>query len=90
MIGKIKFILLAVLFLTGFNYSVMPQNAHAQQQVMGCCQFEGDEPGCWYPADPASCANLEGKYLEGEKCDADMSYCTGYKKDTSGSSESDK
>lgn len=54
---------------------------NAQQQVSGCCQFEGDEPGCWYPSDSDSCANLNGVYIEDSKnCDLDTGYCEGYKK----------
>ncbi len=83
-------VLFAVLFLFSFLLLAYPHNVRAQQEVMGCCQFEGDEPGCWYPADPAPCANLEGKYLEGEKCDADTGYCSGYKKDGSESLDSGK
>jgi len=87
---KCASILFAVLFFMSLLFVAFPHNVQAQTQVMGCCQFEGDEPGCWYPADPGSCANLEGKYLEGEKCDTDMRYCSGYKKDLSDASEPDK
>ncbi len=81
-------VLFTVLFLISFLLLAFPYNVQAQQEVMGCCQFEGDEPGCWYPADPGPCANLEGKYIEDEKCDADTGYCSGYKKDGSESSDS--
>ena len=87
---KILSLFLILFFTIGLLLFASPNNSQAQHQVMGCCQFEGDEPGCWYPADPGPCANLEGKYLEGEKCDADTGYCSGYNKDGSESSDSGK
>jgi len=59
---------------------VLPANAQDQKNLTGCCQFEGDEPGCWYPTEPGPCAKLDGIFLEGEKCDAEARYCSGYEK----------
>ncbi len=77
-----------------FFYLVLPNNTDAQegQSASGCCQFFVDEaPGCLYPSSPDACAgNLNGKFLEGEKCDIDTGYCSGYEKGESKSSESNK
>lgn len=84
-----KYILITFtgLILFGFIYLVLPSETQAQHEVMGCCQFEGDKGGCWYPADPGPCANLEGKYFEDAKCNAEVTKCIENKEDDSGSSE---
>jgi len=64
--------------------------AQEQMEGTGCCQFEGDEPGCWYPTESGPCANLNGIFLEGEKCDAEARYCSGYEKKGSISKDSGK
>ena len=72
------------LFVTPFSV------AQEQKGVTGCCQFEGNEPGCWYPTEPGPCANLNGIFLEGEKCDAEARYCSGYEKKESIAKDSGK
>jgi len=87
---KIRSIFFVLFFAVGFLFSALPNNAQAQVQIMGCCQFEGDEGGCWYPADKDACANLEGTYVEDAKCNAEITKCVENKKDDSGSSDADK
>lgn len=87
-ISKSFSLLLTGFFLITFTIFASPNNVQAQHEVMGCCQFEGDEGGCWYPADPGPCANLEGKYFEDAKCNAEVTKCVENKKEDSGSPES--
>ena len=88
-IRKSYSILFAFLFLLSCMLIFVPNNAQSQVQVMGCCQFEGDEGGCWYPADKDACANLEGTYFENAKCNAEVTKCVENKKDDSGSADKD-
>ena len=88
-IRKINLPLIAALFLFFFVPISVPNNALAQVQVMGCCQFEGEEGGCWFPADPDACANLDGEYFEDAKCNAEITKCIENKKDDSGSTDKD-
>jgi len=81
---------LILFFVIGLLLFASPNNSQAQVQVMGCCQFEGDEAGCWYPADPDACANLDGKYIEDAKCNAEVTQCIENKKDGSDSSDTGK
>ena len=79
------------LVVLSFMFTVLPALAQDMSGDMGCCQFEGDEPGCWYPSDPDSCANLDGKFLKDSKnCSMETGYCEGYKKDGDSSTESKK
>jgi len=79
------------LVVLSFLSTALPALAQDMSGDMGCCQFEGDEPGCWYPSEPESCANLDGKFLKDSKnCSMETGYCSGYKKDGKGSSESNK
>ncbi len=90
-IKKSKSILFAGLIVFGFLVSALPNNVHADdgEYVSGCCQFFMDKkPGCLYPSSPDPCANnMNGKFLEGEKCDIDTGYCSGYTADEPASSE---
>ena len=88
--GSIYKFLIGLIVLS-FLSTALPALAQVQEDTFGCCQFEGDEPGCWYPAEPEPCANLDGKFLIGEKkCNMETGYCSGYKKDGESSSESNK
>ena len=87
---EIRSLLFILCFVVGLLFFASPHNVQAQTQVMGCCQFEGDEGGCWFPANPDACANLHGKYFEDAKCNADVTQCIENKKDDSGSSNADK
>ena len=84
-----RILFVGIIFLS-FIFFASPYNVNAQHEVMGCCQFEGDEAGCWYPADPGPCANLEGKYFEDAKCNAEVTKCVENKKDDTSSSESEE
>jgi len=86
-IRKYITILFVGIILLGIIFFASPYYVQAQHEVMGCCQFEGDEAGCWYPADPGPCANLEGKFFEDAKCNAEVTKCIDNKEDDSGSSE---
>ena len=86
-IRKYITILFVGIILLGIIFFASPSYVQAQHEVMGCCQFEGDEAGCWYPADPGPCANLEGKFFEDAKCNAEVTKCIDNKEDDSGSSE---
>lgn len=70
----------------------MTMSAVAQDNMgkSGCCQFEGNEPGCWYPTEAGPCANLQGIFLEGEKCGPEAKYCSGYEKKEMGAKDSGK
>lgn len=77
------------LFVFSFLFFALPSGA--QEDVSGCCQFFIDDaPGCMYPSSPDGCAGgkLKGTFLEGEKCDIDTGYCSGYQKDEAAPSES--
>lgn len=88
---KSIYIFIAGLIVLSFLSTVLPVLAQVQEDTSGCCQFEGDEPGCWYPSYPGPCANLEGKFLEGDKkCSMETGYCSSYKKDGESSSGSGK
>ncbi len=76
-----------------FLFLALPNKVQADEgeHISGCCQFFVDkEPGCLYPSSPDGCAGskLKGTFLEGEKCDIDTGFCSGFKKDESTSSES--
>lgn len=90
-IKKSKSILFAGFIVFAFLVSASPDKVHADdgENVSGCCQFFVDEkPGCLYPSSPDACANnMNGKFLEGEKCDIDTGYCSGYTAGESTSSE---
>lgn len=87
---KIGSILFVSFLLFGLLFLALPINTQAQVQIMGCCQFEGDESGCWYPADKDACANLEGTYFEDAKCNAEITKCVENKKDDSGPTDKDE
>ncbi len=79
------------LVVFSFVFTAIPALAQDMSGNMGCCQFEGDEPGCWYPSDPDSCSNLDGNFLKDSKnCSMETGYCEGYKKDGESPSESKK
>ena len=85
-----RMVIISFLSITfsGLTMFGLTPDLQAQQQVSGCCQFEGDEPGCWYPSDADSCANMDGEYIEGSKnCDLNTGYCDGYKKSGDGSAK---
>jgi len=77
------------LVVLSFLFTALPVQAQDMSGDMGCCQFEGDEPGCWFPTEAGPCEKLEGKFLKGDKsCSMDTGYCSGYKKDGESSTES--
>ena len=79
---RIIYSFLTCLIVLSFLFTAFPSQAQDMSDSMGCCQFEGEKPGCWYPSDPDSCANLEGKYLkESKNCSMETGYCEGFKKD---------
>ena len=79
------------LIVLSFLFTALPVQAQDMSGSMGCCQFEGDEPGCWYPTEAGPCENLDGKFLKDSKnCSMETGYCSGYKKDGESSSESNK
>lgn len=83
--------LLTCLIVLSFAFTALPVHAQDMSGDMGCCQFEGDEPGCWFPTEVGPCENLDGKFLKGDKkCDMDTGYCSTYKKDGGNSTESKK
>lgn len=75
-----------------FLFLALPNKVQADEgeYISGCCQsFVEKEPGCLYPCSPDGCSgNMNGKFLEGEKCDIDTGFCSGYVEDGSTSSES--
>lgn len=87
-------ILVLGIFALSFPSLTLPDKAQADEEKYssGCCQFFVDnQPGCLYPSSPDPCANnLNGKFLEGSKCDADTGYCSGYAEDESAPSEPGK
>ena len=88
---KSIYTLLTCLIVLSFAFTVLPVQAQDMSADMGCCQFEGDEPGCWFPTEVGPCENLEGKFFKGDKkCDMDTGYCSSYKKDGKSSSETKK
>lgn len=90
-IKKSMSILFVGFIVFGFLVSALPNKVHADEgeYVSGCCQFFVEkEPGCLYPSSPDGCvSNMNGKFLEGEKCDIDTGYCSGHKESESTSSE---
>ena len=70
------------LFLFSFIFIALPAIAQDMSANTGCCQFEGDEPGCWFPTEAGPCEKLEGIFLKGDKsCSMETGYCSSYKKD---------
>ena len=88
-----KFINIFIICLVVFSFvfTAIPALAQDMSGNTGCCQFEGDEPGCWFPTEAGPCENLDGKFLKGDKnCNMDTGYCSSYKKDGESTSESKK
>lgn len=84
-------IFLICLVVLSFISTAIPALAQDMSADMGCCQFEGEKPGCWFPTEAGPCENLEGKFLKGDTgCSMETGYCSSYKKDGEDSSESKK
>ena len=73
---------LICLITLSFISTALPALAQDMSGDTGCCQFEGEEPGCWFPTEAGPCEKLEGKFLKGDKsCSMETGYCSTYKKD---------
>lgn len=79
---KIIYTFLICLIALSFLSAANPALAQDMSGDTGCCQFEGEKPGCWYPTEAGPCENLEGKFLKGDTgCSMETGYCSSYKKD---------
>ena len=84
-------ILFVGLIAFSFIFFAQPNNAQSQPMEFGCCQFFVDgEPGCIYPASSEGCSGEGKTYINDGLCDIDTGYCSGYKKDDSKPSDSNK